>query len=237
MSEAGGTGSKILIVEDERVISNFLTAILSANGYGVLHASTGREAVTVMASHLPALVLLDLGLPDKDGIDVLREIREWSDVPIIVVSARQDEGQKVVCLDGGANDYVTKPFGNSELLARIRTSIRQHDKLKDRRSMLESSFSAGGLSINYARRKISVNGADIHLTPIEYKLMALLSRHAGMVLTHDFILREIWGPFTSDSQLLRVNMANIRRKIEPNPADPIYIITEVGVGYRMMGDG
>jgi len=225
--------NKILVIEDEKVIVNFLTAILSANGYQVLRTATGAEALSMAASHLPDLILLDLGLPDMDGMEVLRRIREWSDIPIIVVSARQDETEKVASLDGGANDYITKPFGNSELLARIRASIRQRDKLRDRHSLLESQFVTGGLTINYAQRKVTADGRQIRLTPIEYKLLVLLSRNDGVVLTHDYMLKEIWGPFTADSQLLRVNMANIRRKIEPDPADPRYILTEIGVGYRM----
>jgi len=212
---------------------NFLTAILSGNGYQVLRTASGAEALSMAASHQPDLILLDLGLPDIDGMEVLHRIREWSDIPIIVVSARQDEHEKVASLDGGANDYITKPFGNSELLARIRASIRQRDKLRDRRSLLESQFVAGGLTINYAQRKVAVDGRQIRLTPIEYKLLVLLSRNDGVVLTHDYMLKEVWGPFTTDSQLLRVNMANIRRKIEPDPADPRYILTEIGVGYRM----
>jgi len=228
------TKNKILIVEDERVIRNFLGAILTAHDYQILHATTGKEAVTMTASHVPDLVLLDLGLPDMDGEIVLQKIREWSDVPIIVVSARQDEAQKVSCLDAGADDYVTKPFGNKELLARIRATLRQRSMVKDNRYMSASSFAVGGLTIDYIKRQVKVDGAAIHLTPIEYKIVVLLSKSAGMVLTHDYIIREIWGPFASDSQLVRVNMANIRRKIEPDPADPRYILTEVGVGYRMI---
>jgi len=225
--------AKILVVEDERVIVNFLTAILNGNNYQVLRTASGAEAVSMAASHLPDLILLDLGLPDLDGTEVLRRIREWSDAPIIIISARQGEQEKVACLDAGANDYITKPFGNKELLARIRASLRQHEKLRDRRSLLESSFTTGGLTIHYAQRRVVADGVQIHLTPIEYKLLVLLSRNSGVVLTHDYMLREIWGPFTTDSQLLRVNMANIRRKIEPDPADPKYILTEIGVGYRM----
>lgn len=225
--------TRILIVEDERVIRNFITTILGSNNYTVLQATGGKEAVSMTASHVPDLVLLDLGLPDIDGMEVLRNIREWSEVPIIVVSARQDEHEKVDALDSGANDYITKPFGNSELLARIRTALRQHAKLKSNLAAPSGAFSANGLRIDYVRRLVSVDGRPIHLTPIEYRLLVLLSRNAGKVLTHDYIIREIWGPFGSDSQVLRVNMANIRRKIEPDPADPRYILTEVGVGYRM----
>jgi len=225
--------AKILIVEDERVIVNFLTVILRGDGYNVERAASGNEALMMAPSHLPELILLDLGLPDMDGVEVLRRIREWSDVPIIIVSARMEEQEKVICFDAGANDYMTKPFGNNELLARIRSWLRYRDKERDLRSHLESCFSTGELVIHYARREVKVDGRQVHLTPIEYKLVTLLARNAGLILTHDAILKEIWGPFTTDNQLLRVNMANIRRKIEHNPADPRYIQTEVGVGYRM----
>ena len=234
MNDHKANDVKVLVVEDERGILHFLSAILSGAGYQVLCAASGAEASHMAASHLPNLILLDLGLPDMDGKDVLRRIREWSDVPILVVSARHDEKEKVVCLDAGANDYITKPFGNDELLARIRASLRLQEKLKDRQALMESAFRTGGLRIQYARREVSVDGQPVHLTPIEYKLVVLLSQHAGAVLTHDLILQEIWGPYATDSQLLRVNMANIRRKIEANPADPRYIQTEIGVGYRML---
>ena len=225
---------KILVVEDEKAVGNFLAAILTDQKYQVIHASNGREALTMSTSHRPELILLDLGLPDIDGVDVLRNVRGWSDMPVIVVSARQEEEQKVACLDAGANDYVTKPFGNSELLARIRTSLRQHERMSGGNGFGDSKFSAAGLVIDHDKRKVTVSGKTVHLTPMEYKIIVLLSRHSGRVLTHDFILREIWGPLVSDSQLLRVNMANIRRKIESDPADPKYILTEVGVGYRMI---
>ena len=223
----------VLVVEDEQAIGNLLGAILDAQ-YRVLFASTGGEALAMAASHTPDLILLDLGLPDMDGMDVLIQLRKWFDPPIIVVSARQKEQEKVAALDAGANDYVTKPFGNRELLARIRTSLRQYARMQNSRSRLDSEFSVGDLHLNYARREVRVGDKLVHLTPIEYRIVVLLARNAGMVLTHDHILKEIWGPFASDSQLLRVNMANIRRKIEPNPADPRYILTEVGVGYRMI---
>lgn len=225
---------RVLVVEDDRIIRNFITTILNSNGYAVLHATTGQEAVSMTASHVPDLVLLDLGLPDIDGMDVLRNIRDWSDVPVIVVSARQDEHEKVDALDADANDYITKPFGNSELLARIRTALRQHAKRGDRLTAPSDTFSVNGLKIDYVRRLVSVGSNPVHLTPIEYRILVLLSHGAGKVLTHEYMIREIWGPFGSDSQVLRVNMANIRRKIEPDPADPQYILTEVGVGYRLV---
>lgn len=223
---------QILVVEDEQVISNFLSTILTANGYHVIIATTGTEALSLAASHCPDLILLDLGLPDVDGQEVLRSIRSWSGVPIIVVSARYYESEKVQALDVGADDYVTKPFGNSELLARIRTALRRtgpagaHPRTQ--------GFSAGGLKVDYTHRRVTVNGQRIHLTPIEYKIVVLLAQNSGRVLTHDYIIRHVWGPYATDNQVLRVNMANIRRRIEDNPADPRYIFTEVGVGYRMI---
>lgn len=224
---------KILIVEDEAAILHFLSAILAANGYAVLHAVHGAEGLSMAASHLPDLVLLDLGLPDMDGVAVLESIREWSDMPVIVVSARQDETEKVQLLDAGANDYVTKPFGNNELLARIRTALRQRARLGAGATPQGSRFVLDGLRIDYEKRRVYVGERLVHFTPIEYKILLLLSQNAGKVLTHDYMIREVWGPYASDSQVLRVNMANIRRKIEENPADPRYILTEVGVGYRM----
>ncbi len=224
----------VLVVEDERAIGTLLGAILDAQKYRVLFATNGAEALSMAASHTPDIILLDLGLPDMDGMDVLIQLRKWFDLPIIVVSARQKEQEKVAALDAGANDYVTKPFGNRELLARMRTSLRQYARMQNSRSQLDSEFSVGELHLSYARRQLHIGGELVHLTPIEYRIVVLLARNAGMVLTHDHILKEIWGPFASDSQLLRANMANIRRKIEPNPADPRYILTEVGVGYRMI---
>jgi len=224
----------VLVVEDEGAISNLLGAILDAQTYRVLFASTGAEALSMAASHTPDIILLDLGLPDMDGMDVLIQLRKWFESPILVVSARQKEQEKVAALDAGANDYITKPFGNRELLARIRTAMRQYERTCSSRYQKEQEFSAGDLRINFARREVRVGDRQVHLTPIEYRIVVLLARNAGMVLTHEHILKEIWGPFSSDSQLLRVNMANIRRKIEPNPADPRYILTEVGVGYRMI---
>lgn len=224
----------ILIIEDDEGISNFMTAILNSHNYSVIKASRGKEGISMVASHVPDLIILDLGLPDIDGIDVLKNIRSWSKLPIIVVSARGHEREKVEALDLGADDYITKPFGTSELLARIRTAMRHVEHSRDSSSIEKESFEVGNLHINYAKRLVTVFDKDVHLTPIEYKIVTILSKNAGKVLTHDFIIREIWGPYTNENQTLRVNMANIRRKLEINPAEPKYILTEVGVGYRMV---
>lgn len=224
----------ILVVEDESGISNFISATLNSNDYNVIKTGKGKEAISMIASHCPDLVLLDLGLPDMDGLDVLKNIRQWTGVPVVVVSARGHEREKVETLDLGADDYITKPFGTSELLARIRTAIRHSQKIRsDDQSEIEK-ICIGDLVIEYGKRIVTVEGKEVHLTPIEYKIIVLLSKHAGKVLTHDFIIKEIWGPYTNEHQALRVNMANIRRKIEVNPAEPKYILTEVGVGYRMI---
>jgi len=210
-----------------------MAALLDANNYAVLQAAGGKEALSMMVSYKPDLLLLDLGLPDMDGMEVLRGIRDWTEIPVIIVSARQSEYDKVAALDAGANDYITKPFGSNELLARIRAVTRFYEKLKNNSALCGDTFSVNGLKVDYVRRLVFAGEKPVHFTPIEYRIMVLLSRNAGKVLTHDHIIREIWGPFGGDSQLLRVNMANIRRKIEPDPASPRYILTEPGVGYRM----
>jgi two-component system KDP operon response regulator KdpE len=222
----------ILIVEDEVAISSFISTLLTANGYNVQKSISGQEAISLAASLCPDLILLDLGLPDINGTDVIKSIRTWSTVPIIVVSARGHEREKVEALDLGADDYITKPFGTSELLARIRTEIRHSQRSRSGISAEMKKMSVGALEINYDSRRVSVNNQEVHLTPIEFKIINLLSQYPGKVLTYDFIMKEIWGPYTNEIQSLRVNMANIRRKIEENPAEPRYIITELGVGYR-----
>ncbi|MCL1805876.1 MAG: response regulator transcription factor [Clostridiales bacterium] len=228
----------VLVVEDDKNISDFLAAILTSNGYGVMCASEGKKAISMTADNRFDVILLDLGLPDLDGIKVLKSIREWSNLPIIVVSAREDELEKVEALDAGADDYVTKPFGNNELLARIRTTMRVHRRAFGDEAEAEPRYSADGLNVDYERRRITKHGASIHLTPIEYKIVVLLSQSAGKVLTRDYIITRVWGEhYDGDDQILRVNMANIRRKLEDNPADPRYILTEVGVGYRMIEEG
>ncbi|QHQ60776.1 response regulator [Anaerocolumna sedimenticola] len=227
----------ILVVEDEPIICNFIATTLSANEYKVIECSTGKEAISLIPSHCPDVVLLDLGLPDMDGLAVLKEVREWSDIPVIVVSARGDEKSKVQALDLGADDYITKPFGTSELLARIRTAIRHNNKGGNGSKSSQNTFKAKSLFIDFNKYLVTVNGEEVHLTQIEYKLVSLLAHNPGKVLTYDYIITKIWGPFAlKDNQILRVNMANIRRKLEKNPVDPEYIFTEIGVGYRMVED-
>ncbi|MDF3000496.1 MAG: family transcriptional regulator [Bacillota bacterium] len=223
----------ILIVEDDVSICNFIAAVLSSNQYHLIKAETGKTAISLAASHCPDLILLDLGLPDMDGIDVLKSLREWSGVPIIIVSARGHEREKVEALDLGADDYITKPFGTSELLARIRTALR-HSQKPFTGASRRDKITLGELEIDIEKRLVTINGREVHLTPIEYRMILLLSQNMGKVLTYDNIIREIWGPYTNEIQTLRVNMANIRRKLEENPAEPKYIVTEVGVGYRMV---
>jgi two-component system, OmpR family, KDP operon response regulator KdpE len=224
----------ILIVEDDETICNFISAVLTSNDYNIIKTGKGGEAISMTASHIPDLILLDLGLPDMDGTEVLKKIRAWNKVPILVVSARGHEREKVEALDMGADDYITKPFGTSELLARIRAAIRHSQAVVSNNIVETKLFTVGNLEIDYEKRIIMLEGKVVHLTPIEYKIITLLSRHAGKVLTHDFIIKEVWGPYTNENQTLRVNMANIRRKLEVNPAEPRYILTEMGVGYRMV---
>lgn len=226
---------KVLIIEDEQRISNFLSTVLSANDFDTLIAAGGEEATSMISSHCPDLILLDLGLPDMDGLDILREVRSWSNLPIIVVSARAHEHDKVTALDLGADDDIEKPFGTSELLARIRTAIRHtRTPLENGEIAQSGKFRVGALTVDYDKHHVLMNGEDAHLTLNEFKIVALLGKHAGKVLTYDAIIREIWGSkVKTDNQILRVNMANIRRKLEKNPAAPEYIFTEIGVGYRM----
>ena len=220
---------KILIIEDERSISSFIGAILSANGYDVLYADSGKEALSMISSHCPNLIILDLGLPDMDGLEVLQKLRSWSDVPVIIISARTKEQEKVSALDLGADDYITKPFGTGELMARIRTSLR-HSHAQTPGHV----YKALDLEIDFEKRLIRLRGEEVHLTQIEYQLLTLLAENSGRVLTYSYIMNAIWGPYMdNNNQILRVNMANIRRKLESNPAEPHYIFTEIGVGYRM----
>jgi len=223
----------VLIIEDEATISGFMTAILTANGYRALCAASGREGLALAASNMPDVILLDLGLPDLDGADVLRSIRAQSNTPVIVVSARGLERDKVAALDLGADDYIVKPFGTAELLARIRTALRHSPKSMGSEPQGQTSKTIGDLMIDYQKRLVTLRGEALHLTPTEYKLLAHLSINAGKVLTHDALIREVWGQYGNESHTLRVNMANLRRKVEENPGSPRYILTEMGVGYRM----
>lgn len=226
---------RILIIEDEVSIVKMLRTVLLANDYEVIEAYSGTEARSLIASHCPDVILLDLGLPDMDGNELLRSLREWTATPVIVVSARSDESDKVNAIDLGADDYITKPFGTSELMARIRMVIRHsHAMRHNDRIARTGKFKSGGLIIDYNKYRVYVDGKDAQLTQGEYRIVALLGRYAGRVLTYDFIMKELWGPGScGDNKILRVNMANIRRKIEKTPTAPQYIFTEVGVGYRM----
>ncbi len=226
--------TKILIIEDEKNIRNFIASVLTPQNYQVFQAENGKAGLSQMSAVSPDLILLDLGLPDVDGQRLIQEIRSWSSVPIIVISARTQEDDKVRALDFGADDYVTKPFGNSELLARIRTALRHHRGNSGQNSE-DRLYHSHGLTIDFAKHLVTRDGIEIHLTQNEFKIVSLLARNSGAVLTYERLIEHIWGPYSeNDNTILRVNMANIRRKLEPNPADPIYLFTEIGVGYRMV---
>ena len=227
---------RVLVIEDDKSIRNFMKTILEANNYEVIMAVNGAEAYSMITSQCPDVVILDLGLPDMDGMKILKSVREWSGMPILVVSARSHERDKVEALDLGADDYITKPFGTSELLARLRTAIR-HARVSylTPEGMQTGTFRSGDLVIDYDKHRVYVGEQDAGLTQNEYKIVSLLGKYAGKVLTYDFLIKEIWGPnMKNDNRILRVNMANIRRKIEHNPAQPQYVFTEVGVGYRIV---
>lgn len=224
---------EILIIEDDPQIRRFLRASLSAEQYRYYEALTAAEGVAQAQSRQPALILLDLGLPDQDGLDVIRRIRESSQTPIIVISARGQEKDKIEALDLGADDYVSKPFAVGELLARIRASLRRAATIQD--GSEGSIFRAGNLLVDLAARVVRVNESEVHLTPIEFRLLATLVRHAGKVVTQRQLLVEVWGPqHSEEAQYLRVYMAQLRRKLEADPARPRYLVTEPGVGYRLI---
>jgi two-component system KDP operon response regulator KdpE len=225
-------GPLVLVIEDEPQMRRFLRPALEGQGYRILEAASGTEGLVQASSYNPELVLLDLGLPDLDGVDVTRRLREWSSVPIVVISARGQEGDKVAALDAGADDYLTKPFGMPELLARLRVARRHAEQRADGRE--EPLFEAEGVRIDLARREVSRDGQQVHLTPLEYKLLATLIRYAGRVVTHRQLLKEVWGPgAANETQYLRVYMAQLRHKIERDPARPTLLLTESGVGYRL----
>jgi two-component system KDP operon response regulator KdpE len=219
---------RILVVDDERPIRRFLSASLSGN-YTIIEAANGQEALRAVTSERPDLVILDLGLPDLDGVEVTRRLREWTQIPIIVVSVREQESDKIAALDAGADDYLTKPFGAGELLARIRVALRRSTQTES-----EPVFTSAGLSVDLTLRAVTVAGQAVTLTPTEYDLLKLFIKHAGKVLTHHQLLRSVWGNgYESDTHILQVNISNLRRKIEPDPARPSHIVTEPGVGYRL----
>ena len=223
-----------LVLEDEPEIRQFVRSSLEAEGWQVLEAGTLRQGRIAAASRRPDLVIADLGLPDGDGVDFIREVRQWSGIPIIVLSARAHEGEKVAALDAGADDYITKPFGVAELLARTRANLR---RIRAGRATPELTFRFGDVEVDLAARLVRRAGTEVHLTPIEYRLLAVLVANAGRVLTHPQILREVWGPGHSQSNhYLRVYMGNLRQKLEEDSARPKYIVTETGVGYRLMAE-
>lgn len=227
----------ILIVEDDKPICKFMQVSLEAQGYKCIETQYGNEGIALAFSHSPDIIILDLGLPDIDGIEVIEKLRPMTKTKIIVVSARGHEREKVKALDCGADDYLTKPFSVAELLARIRVALRHFGQENNPQSELQSVFIVKDLKIDFEKRRVSIFEDEIHLTPIEFKLIELMTKYAGRVLTHKFIIDEVWGSYSDDdTQSLRVFMANIRRKIEKEPAQPQYIITEVGVGYRLVDE-
>ncbi len=233
----GNNKFKVLIIEDDRNISNFVQTILETGGYQVLTAEKCGQGILVFTSHLPDLVVLDLGLPDMDGAEFIRQVRTVSTVPIVVLSARTDERDKVAALDLGANDYITKPFGTAELLARVRAALRSSRAGGILAELPGGTFTAGDLTIDFDRRQVTAGGNRIHLTQTEYNILALLSRHTGKVLTYSAIIREIWGGMDDGSvKKLQVNMANIRKKLGCTPGDNRYFVNELGVGYRMLDE-
>jgi two-component system, OmpR family, KDP operon response regulator KdpE len=222
----------VVLIEDEPQIRRFLRATLTGQGYRLFEATSGADGVVEVGSRQPDVVIVDLGLPDMDGVDVIRRIREWTATPIIVLSARGQERDKVTALDAGADDYVSKPFGSGELLARIRVALRH--TVGASHGADDVVFTVGELRVDLVRRQVRVGDKDIHLTPIEYKLLTTLVRHAGKVVTHQQLLREVWGPaHTEQAHYARVYMAHLRHKLEAQPARPRYLLTEAGVGYRL----
>lgn len=222
----------ILIVEDEPEIRQFLRSSLGAEGYRVVESPSGRRGTLDAGMHKPELAIVDLGLPDLDGVEVIRRIREWSPMPILVLSARIQEQSKIQALDAGADDYVTKPFGIGELLARVRAALRHAARPPSGRELV-----LGAATINFEKRRATRSGADVHLTPVEFRLLACLAKHLGMVVTHRQLLTQVWGPSHAEhTHYLRVYMKQLRDKLEADPVRPQHLLTEVGVGYRLMAD-
>ncbi len=231
-TESAAVPATVLVIEDETPIRKFLRAALEAQGFAVVESGTGQDGIAQAAMRAPDLLLLDLGLPDTDGFEVVRRVREWSTMPILVLSARGREDDKIHALDAGADDYVTKPFSTGELLARIRVALRHRARVGEEEGASEARF--GDIEIDFGRRTVRRAGAEVRLTPIEYRLLTMLARHAGRVLTHEALLREVWGPsYTTQHHYLRVYMAQLRHKLEADPGRPRWLLTEPGVGYRM----
>jgi two-component system KDP operon response regulator KdpE len=225
-------GVRVLVVDDERAIRRFLQVSLTAHGHTVFEATGGQEALEAVVAHRPDVLILDLGLPDIEGIEVTRQLREWTQIPIIILSVRDHETDKIAALDAGADDYLTKPFSVGELLARLRVALRRAATKED-----TPIFTSGALTVDLARRVVIADNREVQLTPTEYDLLKFMVMHAGKVMTHSQILRQVWGPGAEDqSHLLRVNISNLRRKLEPDPTRPTYILTEPGVGYRLRAD-
>jgi two-component system KDP operon response regulator KdpE len=223
---------RVLIVDDEPAIRRFLRVTLTAQAYNTIEAASGQEALSKAAADKPDIIVLDIGLPDINGIEVTRLLRQWTQIPIIILSVRGAESDKIAALDAGADDYLTKPFGVGELLARLRATLRRAAQTTS-----EPVFTSGSLKVDLARRLITVSGLEVQLTPTEYELLRVLVTHSGKVLTHHFILREVWGAeYGEEFHMLHVNISNLRRKIEPDPTRPQFIITEPGVGYRLRTD-
>jgi two-component system KDP operon response regulator KdpE len=225
-----GPGPLVLVIEDEAPLRRFLRASLEANGFRVHEAVTAADGTAMAAREHPAVILLDLGLPDGDGLDVTRALREWTRTPIIVLSARGRESDKIAALDAGADDYLTKPFGVGELLARLRVALRHAVAGPEAPAVL----AVAGLEVDRARHRVTIEGREVHLTPTEFRVLALLAAHAGKVVTHRFLLKEVWGPgYVDQPHVARVYLAQLRRKIEADPSRPRWLLTEPGVGYRL----
>ena len=224
----------IVLIEDEKQIRRFLSAALEAEGMNVYEAETGKQGLIVCATRKPDLLIVDLGLPDIDGLEVIRDVRSWSEVPIIVLSARSQEHEKVSALDAGADDYLSKPFGAAELIARIRAHLRRRQP-SNTSSSNEALFQFGDVRVDFSLRTVTRAGEAVHLSPIEYRLLSVLARHVGKVMTHRQLLKEVWGPNNAEnSHYLRIYMANLRQKLEQQPAQPQHLLTETGVGYRLL---
>ncbi len=225
----------VVVVEDDPQIRRFLRTGLQSHGFVVHEAETGRQGLVEAANRKPDLLILDLGLPDMSGVEVIARVREWTAMPVIVLSARITEGDKIAALDAGADDYVTKPFGLGELLARIRVALRHAAQPEG--GIEGGVFAVGGLAVDLARRRVRIDGRDVHLTPIEYRLLAVLVKHAGKVLTQRHLLKDVWGPsHIEHGHYLRIYMSNLRHKLEADPTRPRYLMTETGVGYRLAAE-